>query len=388
MRKILTLSRVAAVCSLGVLAVACGSDDITSDNTTATSSATTEEIVTADTVGPTSTTSPPGTTTPAGTNSNDELPTIVVTTNILGDIVTQTVGDLAEVEVIMPVGADPHDFAPSARQAESMENADLLVTNGAGFEEGMLVILEQVESSGTPVFSFADQIELIEFSGEAHSDEEKPTGTDDAGHDHAHDDEEKPTGTDEAGHSEDEEHNHSGKDAHIWTDPSRMITAVEAFGVEFASLDGVDAAAVAAQVQSYVDELIALDAEMESTLSTIPAEQRVLVTNHEVFGYFANRFSFEVVGAVIPSSTTNAEPSTAEVEALVELIEQEQIPAIFADTSSPTRLAEAIASSASGDVQVVALYSESLGEPGSGADTFLTMMATNAKLIADALAPA
>lgn len=328
MRKILTLSRVAAVCALSVLTVACGSDDSTSDNTDNGDAA--------------------GTTTPADTSSNGELPTIVVTTNILGDIVTQAVGDLAEVEVVMPVGADPHDFAPSARQAESMENADLLVTNGAGFEEGMREVIEQVESSGTPVFSFADQVELIEFSGEEHIVD----------------------------------------DPHIWNDPSRMITAVEAFGVEFASLGGVDAAAVEAQVQSYVDELTALDAEMEDTLSTIPAEQRVLVTNHVVFGYFADRFSFEVVGAVIPSSTTNAEPSTAEVEALVALIEQEQIPAIFADTSSPSRLAGAIASSASGDVQVVALYSESLGEPGSGADSYLTMMATNATLIADALIPA
>ena len=368
MRKILTLSRVAAVCSLSVLTVACGSDDSTSDDTTATSSETAEEIVTADTVDAAGTTSPSGTTTPADTSSNDELPTIVVTTNILGDIVTQTVGDLAEVEVIMPVGADPHDFAPSARQAESMENADLLVTNGAGFEEGMLEVIEQVESSGTPVFSFADQIELIEFSGAEHSEEEKT-----------------PSGTIDADRSDEE---HIGDDPHIWTDPSRMITAVEAFGVEFASLDGADAAAVEAQVQSYVDELTALDAEMDATLSTVPAEQRVLVTNHEVFGYFADRFSFEIVGAIIPSSTTNAEPSTAEVEALVALIEQEQIPAIFADTSSPTRLAEAIASSASGDVRVVALYSESLGEPGSGADTYLTMMATNATLIADALTPA
>ena len=328
MRKILTLSRVAAVCALSVLTVACGSDDSTSDNTDNGDAA--------------------GATTAADTSSNGELPTIVVTTNILGDIVTQAVGDLAEVEVVMPVGADPHDFAPSARQAESMENADLLVTNGAGFEEGMREVIEQVESSGTPVFSFADQVELIEFSGEEHI----------------------------------------GDDPHIWNDPSRMITAVEAFGVEFASLGGVDAAAVEAQVQSYVDELTALDAEMEDTLSTIPAEQRVLVTNHVVFGYFADHFSFEVVGAVIPSSTTNAEPSTAEVEALVALIEQEQIPAIFADTSSHSRLAGAIASSASGDVQVVALYSESLGEPGSGADSYLTMMATNATLIADALIPA
>jgi zinc/manganese transport system substrate-binding protein len=378
---------------VGVLAVACGSDDTTSDATTAPTIAEVATADTSDTTADVSTTSPADTTTPADTSPDVELPTIVVTTNILGDIVTQTVGDLAEVEVIMPVGADPHDFAPSARQAESMENADLLVTNGAGFEEGMLVVIEQVESTGTPVFSFADNISLLQFAAK----EEHSESDDDHDHDHDHGgEEEKPEGTDaehsdeehsDAEHSDDE-HNHSGDDPHIWTDPSRMITAVEAFGAEFALLDGVDAAAVEAQVQSYIDELIALDAEMETTLSTIPAEQRVLVTNHEVFGYFADRFAFEVVGAVIPSSTTNAEPSTAEVEELVALIEQEQIPAIFADTSSPTRLAEAIASSAGGAVEVVLLYSESLGEPGSGADTYLTMMATNATLIADALTPA
>jgi zinc/manganese transport system substrate-binding protein len=365
--------------SVGVLAVACGSDDTTSDATTAPTSETSAEVATADTAEDVSTTSPADTTTPADTTPDVELPTIVVTTNILGDVVTQTVGDLAEVEVIMPVGADPHDFAPSARQAESMENADMLVTNGAGFEEGMLQVIEQVESTGTPVFSFADNISLLQFAAK----EEHSESDDDHDHDH---EEEKPEGTD-AEHS-DEEHSHSGDDPHIWTDPSRMITAVEAFGAQFALLDGVDVAAVEAQVQSYIDELIALDAEMEATLSTIPAEQRVLVTNHEVFGYFADRFAFEVVGAVIPSSTTNAEPSTAEVEELVAVIEQEQISAIFADTSSPTRLAEAIASSASGTVAVVLLYSESLGEPGSGADTYLTMMATNATLIADALTPA
>ena len=107
-----------------------------------------------------------------------------------------------------------------------------------------------------------------------------------------------------------------------------------------------------------------------------------------MFGYFADRFDFEVVGAVIPSLTTSAEPSTAEVEALVELIEQEQIPAIFGDTSGSTQLADAIAESAGNEVAVVVLYSESLGEPGSDADTYIGMMTTNATLIAGALAPA
>jgi zinc/manganese transport system substrate-binding protein len=295
----------------------------------------------------------------AGSSANTtaaDLPTIVVTTNILGDVVTQVVGDLAEVEVIMPIGSDPHDFAPSAKQAESMENADLLVVNGAGFEEGMIDIIEQVESSGTPVFEFADHVELLELDGEDHSEEDGDS--------------------------------HSGDDPHIWTDPSRMATAVEAFGSELSELEEIDAAAADRQVQAYVAELTELDSAMEDTLAAVPPENRVLVTNHEVFSYFADRFDFEVVGAVIPSLTTSAEPSTAEVEALVELIEQEQIPAIFADTSGSTQLAEAIADSAGNEVAVAVLYSESLGEPGSGADSYIGMMTTNATLIAGALAAA
>jgi zinc/manganese transport system substrate-binding protein len=217
-----------------------------------------------------------------------------------------------------------------------------------------------------------------------------PTTTDDGHSDDGHsDDDHSDDDHSDDDHSDDDHgHDHSGGDPHIWTDPSRMIMAVEAFGLEFAGLDGIDIDAVEAQVQAYVDELVALEAEMDDTLSSIPQENRVLVTNHEVFGYFADRFDFEVIGAVIPSLTTSAEPSTAEVEALVALIEQEQIPAIFGDTSGSTRLAEAIASSAGNDVEIVVLFSESLGEPGSGAETYIEMMSTNATLIADALTPA
>lgn len=334
MRTILTPSRVAAFGLLAITAVACGSDGSESAVDTA--------------------------------RSGPAVPTIVVTTDILGDVVTQAVGDLADVEVIMPSGADPHDFAPSARQAEAMENADLLVVNGAGFEEGMTDIIELVESAGTPVFAFADHVALLAADGD-HEDEE-------------HEDEEH---VDEE-HADEE---HAGDDPHFWTDPARMVAAVEAFGVEFGGLEGIDAADVSARAQSYVDELVALDSAMEESLASVPDEQRVLVTNHEVFAYFADRFDFEVVGAVIPSLTTSAEPSTAEVEALAELIAQEQIPAIFADTSGSTRLAEAIATSAGSEVEIVLLFSESLGEPGSGAEAYITMMSTNATLIADALGP-
>jgi ABC-type Zn uptake system ZnuABC Zn-binding protein ZnuA len=342
----------------------------------------------------------------ASGSSSGDVPRIVVTTNILGDIVGETVGDLAEVEVIMPLGADPHDFAPSAQQAEAMENADLLVVNGAGFEEGMLDVIDNVADSGTPLFAFTDHVELLEFTDEHsdedghgdeeaadedddHSDDAAEGEDDDHGDDEDHGDEEdhgddKAEGDDDE-HGEDHGDEHDGGDPHIWTDPSRMATAVQALAAELAEIDGIDPEAIEAQAEAYQSELMALDAEMEETLAAVAADQRVMVTNHEVFGYFADRFGFEIVGAVVPSLTTNAEASAAEIEELASLIELEGIPAIFAETTQSTQLAEAIAESVGSEVAVVELFTESLGEDGSGAETYILMMSTNAGLVADAL---
>lgn len=302
-----------------------------------------------------------GSSTDAG--SSGDRPQIVVTTNILGDIVSQTVGDLADVELIMPLGSDPHDFAPSARQAEAMENADLLVINGAGFEEGMLDIIANVEDSGTETFTFADHVELLEVDEvEVHEGDQ--------------------AADDDSGAAADE---HGGADPHIWTDPSRMIEGVTALAAELATVDGIDADALDRQVEAYVAELETLDADMEQTLATVADDQRVLITNHEVFSYFADRFGFEVVGAVVPSLTTNSEASAGEIEALADLMRESGTPAIFAETTQSTQLADAIAESVGDDVAVVELFTESLGEAGSSAETYISMMSINASLIADAL---
>lgn len=316
-----------------------------------------------------------GAASPAAVQSaGDDRPSVVVTTNILGDMVAAVLGDQADVEVIMPLGADPHDFAASARQAEAMEQADLLVINGAGFEEGMLDIIDSAEQAGAPVFAFVDQVDLLEFTSEHEEDEGE----------HA-DEEEDEEHADEEGEHPDEEGEHAD-DPHIWTDPSRMATAVAAFTDRMVEVEGVDVAAIESQGAAYVAELEALDAEVEEIVSVVPAEQRVLVTNHEVFGYFADRYDFEVIGAVIPSLTTNANASAADVEALAELIEQRGVPAIFGETTQPTQLAEAIADEVGGEVEVVELFTESLGEDGTGAETYTGMMQLNAELIADALA--
>jgi len=294
-----------------------------------------------------------------GDDDSADGPRIVVTTNILGDVVREVVGDAADVEVIMPLGADPHEFSASARQAEAMEDADLLVVNGEGFEEGLHEIVEQAEDNGVEVFAFTDHVELLPF--EEHAEEEGDAEAEE--------------------HAEEEEH---GGDPHVWTDPTNIRTAVEALRPVLNELEGIDQAAIDEQTDAYLAELATLDSEIEAQLAAIPAERRVLVTNHDVFGYFAQRYGFEVVGVVIPGGTTLAEPSSAELEDLRAVIESRQVPAIFAETTDSTRLADALAEEV-GDVEVVTLFTESLGDEGSGAETYVGLMRTDAGLIADAL---
>jgi zinc/manganese transport system substrate-binding protein len=272
----------------------------------------------------------------------DGAPQVVVTTTILGDVVRQVAGDEVDVVVVMPPGADPHEFAPSARQAEAIADADLLVTNGAGFEQGLVDVLDSATDGGTPTFTFADHVALRELDGD--------------------------------------------DDPHLWLDPVAVSGAVGPLGDALARIEGVDAAAVDQGVEAYRVELAALDAEVDALLAPIPPDRRVLVTNHEVLGYFADRYGFEVIGAVVPSLSTSAEPSAADVDELADLVAEREVPAIFAETTQPTRLAEALADPVGPDVDVVALFSESLGEAGSGADSYVGLVRVDAERIATALA--
>ena len=132
-------------------------------------------------------------------------------------------------------------------------------------------------------------------------------------------------------------------------------------------------------------DLLELDGELAEILAEVPAENRYLITNHDSFGYLADRYDFEVIGTVIPGGDTLAQPSPGDLAALVEEIEYHDLPAIFAENTVAPALAEALAAEASVDVEVVSLYTDSLGEDGSGAETYRGMLLTNAQLIADAL---
>src|SRR5918995_2076148 len=265
-----------------------------------------------------------------GDDDAAEAPVVVVTTSVLGDVVENLVGDVAEVEVLMPPGADPHEFALSARQAADLREADLVVANGGGFEAGLDDTLDAAEDDGATVVRALDAVDRID------------------------------------------------DDPHFFTDPDRMAVAARAIADALAAeVPALDTAEVRDGADAYVADLDALGVEVEATLAAVPVERRRLVTNHDVFAYFAERYDFTVVGAVIPAVTTQAEPAAGELADLAAVIEAEGVPAIFADTSSPEQLADALAGEA-GDVEVVELYSESLGEPGTDAGTYEGMIRTNA----------
>ncbi len=282
-----------------------------------------------------------------------DAPTIAVTTNILGDIVENVVGGQVAVEIIMPVGADPHDFQPSAQQVAAMGAASALIVNGGDFEEGLLDVIETAEDDGVLIFEALSAVQTLEFAGD-----------------------------DEHG---DDEHGHEGADPHFFTDPARAAEAAHDIADFLAeNIDGLDTVALAASADEYVAELEALDTEVEQMLASIDTANRVLITNHEVFGYFADRYDFEVVGTIIPATNTSDAASAQELADLAELIEHAGVSAIFADGSASDELAQTLAAEV-GDVDVVALFSESLGPADSNGATYIDMVRSNAERIAAAL---
>ncbi|GAB3149984.1 zinc ABC transporter substrate-binding protein AztC [Microbacterium neimengense] len=272
----------------------------------------------------------------------EDRPLVVVSTNILGDVVTELVGDQAEVVTLMKPDSDPHSFEISAREAARLRSADLVVSNGLGLEEGLAQHLEAAADEGVTQFVAGDVIDVLPYASE------EADGTD---------------------------------DPHFWTDPARMLQVVDALEPTLAGIDGVDAATLRADTAAYRTELAALDAEMSEALAAIPAERRALVTNHHVFGYLADRFDVRLVGAAIPGGTTLAAPSAADLAELVSAIREAGVHTIFAESSSPDRLMRALAQEAGVDVQVDELFTESLTAADGAAGDYLTMMRVNTQRI-------
>ena len=281
----------------------------------------------------------------SGSDSADDrpdLPSVVVTTSIAGDMVTAALGDLVgtklTVEIIVPVGADAHEFAASAKQAETMENADLLVVNGLGYEEGMGDLIDNALDAGAAPFVLGQSLEPD-----------------------------------------------AGSDPHVWLDPVLMANVFGAFPDAVATATGVPLADVQAPVASYVELLTDLDATIRSGFAATDPAARNLVTNHDSLSRFADRYGLTIVDTIIPSVSTSAEASAADLDDVLDAIRDNEVSAIFSESTASDDLAQALAAEIGEDIAVVELFTESLGEPGSDADTYIAMMTVNAERIAAAL---
>ena len=234
-----------------------------------------------------------------------DLPVIAVTYSIIGDIVSQLVGDNATVNVVIPDGQDPHDFQPSAKDIETINNAALVVSNGLEFEEGLEEVLENIADSGGNIFMVGDHITVRKIEdGDEHSDEE----------DEDHADEKSDEHSDE----------HTGGDPHLWLSPATMLEMLPALTTALSEATGAD---LSAEATDLTTKLQVLDGEVESIIKSL--DECKLVSGHDEMGYFADRYGCEVIGAIIPSFTTTSEATAGELAELKKLVEQNKVPAIF-----------------------------------------------------------
>ncbi|MFF7858633.1 zinc ABC transporter substrate-binding protein AztC [Streptomyces sp. NPDC007904] len=285
--------------------------------------------------------------------STDDRPKVVVTTNILGDITREIVGDEADVTVLMKPNADPHSFGLSAVQAAELERADLVVFNGLGLEENVLRHVDAARESGVATFEAGKAVNPLTFQAHADGGPEEEAGQ---------------------------------PDPHFWTDPDRVRKTAGLIADQvIENVDGVNPKRIRANTGRYDERLADLTTWMEKSFDRIPDRKRALVTNHHVFGYLADRFGFRVIGAVIPSGTTLASPSSSDLRSLTEAMREAEVRTVFADSSQPKRLAEVLRTELGGRVRVVALHSESLTDKGEGAGTYLQMMRANTTTMTDGL---
>ncbi|MCS6843135.1 MAG: zinc ABC transporter substrate-binding protein [Caldilineales bacterium] len=299
---------------------------------------------------------------------------VVATTSLIGDVVRQVAGDAVDLTVLLPLAVDPHSYQPTPQDAAKIAKAEVVFVNGLGLE-GFLDKLIENAGRQAQVVVVSNGIEAMEGHEHEHEGEE-----------HAHEGEgEAHAEKGEQHGSEAEEHDHGGVDPHVWLDPNNVRVWARNIAAALSELDPANAAAYRANAQRYDQTLQALDAWIQEQVAQVPAEQRKLVVDHDSFRYFARRYGFETVGAVIPGFSTLSAPSAQEMAQLEDAIRALGVKAVFVSAASNTALAERVARDTG--TQVVFLYTHSLTEPGGAADSYEKMMRYNVEAIVKALKP-
>jgi zinc/manganese transport system substrate-binding protein len=268
-----------------------------------------------------------------------DRPSVVVTYSILGSLVRDVVGTSADVTVLMPNGSDPHEWQPSAKDIEKLQHADLVVTNGLGLEAGLVDVLKQAQDDHVQIFVATDHITP------------------------------RRVGEGESADPTDEDQAVGAKDPHIWTDPAVMAEVVKALGENLSSIN-IEVSEQAAKVS---EDLLTLDHNIEKSMSALDSARRLLITGHESLGYFARRYDFTLIGAIIPNLSSKSEATAADMTSLIEKIKANQVQVIFTELGTSRDVADSLAKDA--NVKAVEVSTHVLPDDGSYA-TFMTNLAS------------
>lgn len=272
---------------------------------------------------------------------------VLAVESFLADIAQNVAGDRIKVDTLIPLGIDPHSYQPTPQEMAKIAESQVLIINGAHFEEWLDKILQNAGGTHT----------LVEASAGLTS--RKPTANEALDPDHA-------------------------GDPHFWLDPTKVIHYVENIRDGLSKADPAGAVKYSANAAQYIAKLTDLDQWIMKQVSQIPPEKRLMVTNHESFGYFADRYGFNIAGTIIPSTSSEASPSAQQMAALIETIKRTGVKAIFLETGANSQLADQIAQETSVKV-VTNLYTHSITDPVGEAPSYIEMMKHNVKMIVEAL---
>lgn len=273
----------------------------------------------------------------AGDGGNGGKLVVVATTTQIGDFAREVGGEAVAVNQLLQPNSDPHDYEPRPDDVRTVADAELVFASGDGLDEWAE---EVVADSGAE----AEIVDLgavapIRLPGEGEED-----------------------------------------DPHWWHDPRNAEAAVRQIERSLAAADPARKAEFRRNADTYVARLKALGAGIAACVDSVPAAQRKLVTDHDAFNYFANRYGIEVVGAVIPSQTTQAQPSAQDLSELADTVARENVKAVFPESSLSSKVVEAIANQTGASAEYT-LYGDTLGPAGSDGATYLEMEAANADAV-------
>lgn len=299
----------------------------------------------------------------ANAGADDDRPRVVATTTQVGSIVRELGGDDISLTVLLPAGAEAHDYELTPEAAAAIEDADLILRSGAGLEAWLDDAIETIGGDARTA-DLGEGIELREPEGEAGDEDDHGDGEDTR---------------------DEDDHGHEDADPHYWLSGPNAIRMVENARAALVVAVPDAEAAIDGRASALRSRLEEADAEARRLIGEIPEANRGIVTNHDALGYFIDEYGLRFVASIFPSLDVSAEPSPAELAELVDVIRAEGIVAIFSESGVSPELAETIAAETGARVVDEPLYVDSLGGEGSGVETLDAMLIHNATVFRDAL---